>query len=446
MKSLLKRVLLGASVGLLTLIAPSVIFAGLVSITPAPLVRPAFAGTDSQTFIEYQVQNTSGQALTGVSYRVGPNAFLDTTMLTTCGSTLAAGVTCIVALVYKAPGTKAQGTGEAPVPLNVCVNGRMCEGPTSGNTVKLRVVPALKKAYVLSAATTVSLLDTRTNAVVGTITLPAGTANANVLSPDLKRLYVSSTGPSAIYVVNTTNNAVIATITPTIAPASLAISPDGTRLYASVSGGGTATNIINTATNAIAATPTITWPGGGSAAGIVISPNGARLLTMDHISGALYSANTLTGTVATIVTLAGTDDTVSLSRDGRFAYVTQPNTSSSIDKVTLATGGVTVITSSLPASSNIFVTTSIDGRFLYLANNTGVIGLFDNTTNTQVGTVTTGIAGAFNLQFTPDQTKIYVLNGGASSTIGIIKNNAFIGTVSLGGAFAINSTLSPFIG
>lgn len=440
MKSLLKRTLLGTIVGLLILLAPSVMLAvPLFNITPAPLVRPMFAGTSSQTFVEYQVQNTSGRALTGVSYRLGPNAFLDTADLTTCGSTLAAGVTCIVALVYKAPGTKAQGVGEASVPLTICVNGRSCEGPTSGNTVKLRVVPALKKVYIINSATTVAAVDTRTDTVASTITLPAGTANGVALKPDLTRLYVSSTGPSAIYVVNTTNNTLVATITPTLNPSSLAISPDGARLYVSEAGA-TVNNVINTATNAIT-TPTITWPG-VSAVNIAISPNGNRLFSLDGASGAVYSANTLTGAVATITTLGGSDDRIGASPTGQFVYVTQPNTSSVVDKVNLATGAVTALTTGLPTNSNTLTTTSVDGRLLYVANNTGVVGVVDTITDSLVSTLATG--GAATLpQFTPDQTRLYLLNSGG--TVDILKDNVLVGTATVG-ALTLDNSVAPFIG
>ena len=108
------------------------------------------------------------------------------------------------------------------------------------------------KAYVTNQnANTVSVIDTATNAVVGSaITvgdLPFGIA----ITPDGTKAYVVNFNADTVSVIDTATNAVVGSpITVGDVPRGIAITPDGTKAYVTNQFDDTV-SVIDTATNAV---------------------------------------------------------------------------------------------------------------------------------------------------------------------------------------------------
>jgi YVTN family beta-propeller protein len=130
---------------------------------------------------------------------------------------------------------------------------------------------AQTRAYVTSTtANLVTVIDTSTRAVVGTIevgTMPTHLA----IAADGTRVYVTNTGSSSISVIDTATDAVAATIPLAAAPYKAAVTPSGRWLYVTAADG--AVHVIDTALNADVTSIPIGALEGGD---IAVSPDGSR--------------------------------------------------------------------------------------------------------------------------------------------------------------------------
>src|SRR6266851_8119657 len=106
------------------------------------------------------------------------------------------------------------------------------------------------KAYVgLFKDNAVAVLDTGTNQVLSTISVPAG-PHGVVITPDDRWVYVSSDGASTVSVIDTNTDAISNSIEVGQTPHGVAITPNGAMVL--VAGFGTSqVSAIDTATNQI---------------------------------------------------------------------------------------------------------------------------------------------------------------------------------------------------
>ncbi|HEV2989164.1 MAG TPA: YncE family protein [Candidatus Angelobacter sp.] len=292
-------------------------------------------------------------------------------------------------------------------------------------------------AYVTNdAGTTVSVIDTSTNAVIATI--PVGNFPAGVVfSPDGTRAYVANSGDGTISVIDTAINTVIGTIS---LPAGefagvLAITPDGKNLYvtnllSSTSG----INVIATATNTV--TATISGVGGG---GLAITPNGAFVYaTRENPNGAgplnqVQVISTATNTVVGLPIPVGNSPTVpAITPDGAFVYV--PNFfDSTVSVIAAATN--TVVGLPIPVGIRPFtVAITPDGAFAYVTNSgDSTVSVIATATNTVVGPPITVVNGPEGLAVTPDGAFVFVANFD-DTTVSVIATatNTVVASVSVG--------------
>jgi YVTN family beta-propeller protein len=136
-------------------------------------------------------------------------------------------------------------------------------------------------------ANVVSVIDTRTDAVVDTI--PVGDNPLGVAaSPDGTKVYVVNNNDATMSVIDTKSNTVVATIEGLGNGAlQVAITPDGTRLYvtnfgehADVGIPGTTVSVIDTETNTVIATIKV----GQQPLGAAVTPDGRRLYVVNKFS------------------------------------------------------------------------------------------------------------------------------------------------------------------
>lgn len=265
----------------------------------------------------------------------------------------------------------------------------------------LLAVPAqgTQFAYVANAgSSSVSVIDTSTNAVIDTIGVearPVGVA----FTPTGSRAYVTNSASDSVSVIDTGTNSVTATIHVAGFPQGIAITPDGTRAYvANTSANNVA--VIDLATNTVTSTIAV----GISSNGVAISPNGSRCYITNAGSNSVSVINTATNTVIATVKVGSLPFAVVMTPDGSRAYVGN-NQSTFISVIDTATNTV------IGTVQNVFQPEGLaftpDGSRLYAAANSNHVSVIDTATNTVIATIPIGAFTA-GMAVTPDGKSAYV--------------------------------------
>jgi len=130
-----------------------------------------------------------------------------------------------------------------------------------------------QNAYVTNFTTpgTVSVIDTATHAVTGTITVGKFFPGGVAVTPDGRKVYVANrfSSPGTVSVIDTATNTVTATITVGNSPRGVAVTPDGSKVYVANLASRTV-SAIATATDTV--TDTITGFTAPDAFGVFIIP------------------------------------------------------------------------------------------------------------------------------------------------------------------------------
>src|SRR4051812_48990106 len=131
----------------------------------------------------------------------------------------------------------------------------------SGVAASMVASPDGSRVYV-SATGTVRAIDTATNTLVGTASVPSSTGIG--LSSDGGKLYVAQGNLNTLSVVDTATMAVSGPFASGTGVYAVAVSPDGTHEYASTTNGINGTVRVHDATNALVATITLPTAGARS--------------------------------------------------------------------------------------------------------------------------------------------------------------------------------------
>ncbi|HEV2104043.1 MAG TPA: choice-of-anchor D domain-containing protein, partial [Candidatus Acidoferrum sp.] len=145
---------------------------------------------------------------------------------------------------------------------------------------------------------TVNVLSIPSNTPIAAITV-GGNPIQPVVTPDGTRLYVANINSNTVSVIDTATNAVIATIPVGSFPQSVAITPDGAKVYVANSGGSTV-SVIQTSTNTVTASIQLTVPFGiviaspplaSAATTLTLSPS--NLVFGPQVDGTLSASQTI---------------------------------------------------------------------------------------------------------------------------------------------------------
>jgi YVTN family beta-propeller protein len=171
------------------------------------------------------------------------------------------------------------------------------EGPTAG-LWGVAFTPDGKTAYVLNEGeNSVVTIDTQTRQIVGT-PIPAGEGPINVaFTPDGKRAYVTDYGSVNVSVIDTQTRQNIATIPVGEEPWGISITPDGKKAYVPNFGSGTV-SVIDTQTNQVVGAPI---PVGTEPYETAITPDGKTLYVANYESETVSVIDTQTDTVKTTI-------------------------------------------------------------------------------------------------------------------------------------------------
>ena len=287
---------------------------------------------------------------------------------------------------------------------------------------------AQTKTYVVhSGANIVSVLDTATGTVAGTI--PVDSPARVAVTRDGTRAYVTNGASSSVSVIDTAADAITATIAVGDRPSAVAVTPDGNFLYVMTGSG--VIDVVDTALRTVVASISI-----GSTGDIAISPDGSRAYVA---AGLVYIIDTVTNTVvrsfvpetASISGIANNASSVVFSPDGSRAYVGVYTFDTTVNAGFSAGGSVVLIdtaSESITGAINLFalpglIALTTDGSRAYVTIqsifvNTGYgmgflpagwVEVIDTMTNSLAGIVDLGnLNTPAGIGVTADRRAVYI--------------------------------------
>jgi YVTN family beta-propeller protein len=268
------------------------------------------------------------------------------------------------------------------------------------------------KAYVgLFRDNAVAVLDTATNMVVKTIPVPPG-PHGLVVTPDGRKVYVSSEGASTVSVIDAVTDSVVNSIDVGATPHGLAITPDGRQILVSAFGTNRAVIIDATRDQIVGQVP-VPQPHNSA-----ITPDGrtAYVASQEQGATALVILNLETRTRVGVVPLDKTPRALNFSPDGKWLYVTVAGD----DAVQVLDPASNRITTRIPvgASPHHPLFTPNDQFGLVVSQGPGELDILDPVTNTLSGTVEVGKAPHW-IAVSSDSRTAYVTNE-VSNTVSVI--------------------------
>jgi YVTN family beta-propeller protein len=255
------------------------------------------------------------------------------------------------------------------------------------------VHPAGNRAYVTNQvpAGTVSVIDTAINGVVATVTVGARPSGAAVKSPG-DRVYVTNRDDKNVSVIDTTSNTVVATIPVGNNPLGIAIDPAGTPAYV-VNNGDNNVSVIDTTTNAVVAT----IPVGNDPSHVTVGPNGRRAYVSNNSNASVTVIDSGFLSVVATISVGNIPEGVAVDPSGSRLYVANsgPNSVSVVDTTSNA------VVATVPVGLTPFeLAFRPDGARVFVANRqSGNVSVIDTASNTVSATVSAGFSPAGFGQF-----------------------------------------------
>jgi YVTN family beta-propeller protein len=253
------------------------------------------------------------------------------------------------------------------------------------------------KAYVVDpGANVVSVVDTATDSVIGTVAVGARPARV-ALTSDGQRAYVTNGDSDSVSAIDTNSDAVVATIPVGDGPSYLAATPDGTSLYVMTASG--VIDVVDTASKAVVAS----IPVGGTGA-IAITPDGTRAYVA---AGLVYVIDIATNAVvksfaaetASFPDVTSTALSIAISPDGSRAYVgTFFFGSTNVGIGIIATGSVVLVDTA---------SESVAGE-IPLGSVPGEIALTPDGSRAYVGIQSTFVNTGYGMGFLPGRHAVVI--------------------------------------
>ena len=284
------------------------------------------------------------------------------------------------------------------------------------------------KAYVgLFKDDAVAVIDTAQNKVLSTIAVPKG-PHGLVVTPDGRKVYVSSDGASTVSVIDTATDRVVASIDVGANPHGLAISGAGSRVLVSGWGSNRAL-VIDTATDRVIGEVPIAQPHNGT-----LSQDGRTAWVASQQQGAtaLVRLNLATWKEVARVPLDKTPRGLELSPDGRRVFFTLAG----VNAIQVLDTATNEIVTQIPVGTSPHYTPFTPGGRWALAviQGPGELGILDTTSNTLAGTVAVGKAPHWSTSSSDGHTA-YVTNEGSNDVSVVdLANRTVTATIAVGNA------------
>src|SRR5262245_6352366 len=284
------------------------------------------------------------------------------------------------------------------------------------------------KAYVgLFKDDAVAVLDTAQNKVLATIAVPKG-PHGLVVTPDGRKVYVSSDGASTVSVIDTAADRVVARIEVGANPHGLAVPGDGSRVLVSGWGSNRAL-VIDTATDRVIGEVPVAQPHNGT-----LSRDGRTGWVASQQQGAtaLVRLDLTAWKEVARVPLEKTPRGLELSPDGRRVFFTLAG----VNAIQVLDTTTDRIAAQIPVgASPHYAPFTPDGRLsLAVVQGPGELGILDTANNTLAATVVVGKAPHWSTSSSDGRTA-YVTNEGSNDVSVVdVASHTVTATIPVGNA------------
>ena len=284
------------------------------------------------------------------------------------------------------------------------------------------------KAYVgLFKDDAVAVIDLTQNKVLKTIPVPKG-PHGLVVTPDGRKVYVSSDGASTVSVIDTGADGVVTSIDVGATPHGLAVSGDGSRVLV-LGWGSNRALIIDTTTDRVIGEVPVAQPHNGS-----LSRDGrvGWVASQQQGATALVRLDLATWKEGARVPLDKTPRGLELSPDGRRVFFTLAGVNAI---QVLDTASNEIVTQIPVGASPHYAPFTPDGRWaLAVVQGPGELAILDTVSNTVAGTVTVGKAPHWSMSSSDGRTA-YVTNE-ASNDVSVVDlaSRTVTATIAVGNA------------
>jgi YVTN family beta-propeller protein len=301
-------------------------------------------------------------------------------------------------------------------------------GGCAVGTGSVSAAGAAPKAYVgLFKDDAVAVVDTAQNKVLGTIAVPKG-PHGLVVTPDGRKVYVSSDGASTVSVIDTATDRVVATIDVGANPHGLAVSGDGSRVLVSGWGSNRAL-VIDTVTDRVIGEVPVAQPHNGT-----LSRDGRTGWVASQQQGAtaLVRLDLTAWKEVARVPLDKTPRGLELSPDGRRVLFTLAG----VNAIQVLDTATNRIATQIPVgASPHYAPFTPDGRSaLAVVQGPGELAILDTASNTVAGTVAVGKAPHWSMSSSDGRTA-YVTNEGSNDVSVVdLTRRTVMSTIAVGNA------------
>jgi YVTN family beta-propeller protein len=284
------------------------------------------------------------------------------------------------------------------------------------------------KAYVgLFKDDSVAVIDTVQNKVLTTISVPKG-PHGLVMTPDGRKVYVSSDGASTVSVIDTASDRVVTSIDVGTNPHGLALSGDGSRVLVS-SWGSNQAEVIDTTTDRVIGNVSVAQPHNGT-----LSRDGRIGWVASQKQGAtaLVRLDLTAWKEVARVPLDKTPRGLELSPDGRRLFFTLAG----VNAMQVLDTTTNQIVAQIPVgASPHYAPFTPDGRWaLAVVQGPGELGILDTASNTLAGTVAVGKAPHWSTS-SSDGRMAFVTNEGSNDVSVVdLASRAVTATIAVGNA------------
>jgi YVTN family beta-propeller protein len=312
-------------------------------------------------------------------------------------------------------------------------------------------------AYVNNALSgTVSIIDTSTNAVIGTVSV--GVSVGVAVNKQGTRVYLTSdTSPGTLSVLDTVSRTVTATIPVGSLPVGVALNPKGHRAYVvnecgnppDTCDGSGSVSVIDTASDAVVDTIAT----GHESLGVAVNRQGTRAYVTSvnlHTPGTVSVIETATGSVVATVPVGAEPFGIAVNRRGARVYVTDAALGGGVSVIETRTNSV-VATIPVPGARSLEgIAVSPNGKRIYVTDACAVdaagdcgapshVFAIDTVTNMTIAAIPVGVE-PFGVAVNRNGARLYVVNQNCGAacvspgTVSVIDTatNAVITTINVG--------------
>jgi YVTN family beta-propeller protein len=287
---------------------------------------------------------------------------------------------------------------------------------------------------------TISVINTRADAVVATIDLGIPYPYGVACHPDGTKVYVSGTGVASagtIYLIDVATQAWADSVAVGKSPNGLTVLPDGSRVYVA-NGTDDTVSVIDTAT--FTSVDTIPLDENTEPYGVVAHPDSSTVYVSNYVGSSVSVIDVATGTVTTTIPVQAKPRGITIDPDGNFVYVANSE-ADSVSVIDTATNTVvdTIIVGGINADFPYALAIHPDGGTLYVSlhrvsTSTPIssVAVVDTTTRSQTLQIT-GFWSALGLSVHPAGDRLYVVDGDLDAVQVIdTSTNTVIDTVPVG--------------